>query len=551
MPDFTFTSPEGKQYTVSGPEGATKEQAFGILQQQIKQPQKPEGIVTSGKIKSPEPMGAVQSFATGIEDIPVGAKQLYTHIAKSPEEAQKIDTQVKAREQQLQQAGVGGIARGVGGMVGALPAMAAGPLGPVLGGAIGGAMSAAVQPATGSGDYWTQKTDDVLLGTAFGVGGGTAASILGGILGGPSSDAAKALMKSGVQLTPGQMTGGLVRRAEEAFKSLPILGSFIRGAEGRGIEGFNRGVANQVLEPIGQKIDPKLTGRALVAKTEEALSNAYDKVLPQIKMKIDPDLTNDLQNIRGLASEMPNAQREQFENILTNRVASYFRQSPVVNQGAMLKKTMGELRSLANQYRGAQGPESRQLAYRLDDVNSALRKAMIRQNPQFSDDLRKIDSGWAMFARMQDASTRRATSEGSFTPSDLLQTIKSQDKSVRHGRFARGDELLQVYAQYGQKILPGKLPDSGTTERALYDAALLAAGVGYETGHLPLAPVAGLAAGSLPYTAPGIAAINKAAAAGPARQAAGSVVRKVAPYAGIGGVPYGEQKEPQYGGPQL
>lgn len=35
MPDFTFTSPQGKSYTVTGPEGATKEQAFQILQQQL------------------------------------------------------------------------------------------------------------------------------------------------------------------------------------------------------------------------------------------------------------------------------------------------------------------------------------------------------------------------------------------------------------------------------------------------------------------------------------------------------------------------------------
>lgn len=35
MPDFTFTSPEGKSYTVTGPEGATKEQAFQVLQQQL------------------------------------------------------------------------------------------------------------------------------------------------------------------------------------------------------------------------------------------------------------------------------------------------------------------------------------------------------------------------------------------------------------------------------------------------------------------------------------------------------------------------------------
>jgi hypothetical protein len=35
MPAFTFTSPEGKQYTVNGPDGATKEQAFAVLQQQL------------------------------------------------------------------------------------------------------------------------------------------------------------------------------------------------------------------------------------------------------------------------------------------------------------------------------------------------------------------------------------------------------------------------------------------------------------------------------------------------------------------------------------
>jgi hypothetical protein len=35
MPSFTFTSPEGKSYTVNGPEGSTQEQAWAILQQQI------------------------------------------------------------------------------------------------------------------------------------------------------------------------------------------------------------------------------------------------------------------------------------------------------------------------------------------------------------------------------------------------------------------------------------------------------------------------------------------------------------------------------------
>lgn len=35
MPVFEFKSPEGKTYQITGPEGATQEQAFQILQQQI------------------------------------------------------------------------------------------------------------------------------------------------------------------------------------------------------------------------------------------------------------------------------------------------------------------------------------------------------------------------------------------------------------------------------------------------------------------------------------------------------------------------------------
>lgn len=45
MPDFEFTSPQGKRYTITGPEGATPEQAFAILRRKIAQPdQAPEPL---------------------------------------------------------------------------------------------------------------------------------------------------------------------------------------------------------------------------------------------------------------------------------------------------------------------------------------------------------------------------------------------------------------------------------------------------------------------------------------------------------------------------
>jgi len=53
MPVFDFTAPDGKGYTVEGPEGATQEQAFQMLQQQIGKPQAaPETGVLEDAAKS-------------------------------------------------------------------------------------------------------------------------------------------------------------------------------------------------------------------------------------------------------------------------------------------------------------------------------------------------------------------------------------------------------------------------------------------------------------------------------------------------------------------
>jgi hypothetical protein len=62
MPDFTFTSPEGKKYTVTGPEGSTSQEAFGILQKQLATPS--NETVESQKEEGPK-YGAGESALEG------------------------------------------------------------------------------------------------------------------------------------------------------------------------------------------------------------------------------------------------------------------------------------------------------------------------------------------------------------------------------------------------------------------------------------------------------------------------------------------------------
>lgn len=56
MPDFEFTSPEGKKYRVTGPEGSTKEQAFDVFKQQ-----RPELFLPQASSSQPsEPSGPAE-----------------------------------------------------------------------------------------------------------------------------------------------------------------------------------------------------------------------------------------------------------------------------------------------------------------------------------------------------------------------------------------------------------------------------------------------------------------------------------------------------------
>ena len=83
MPSFTFTSPEGKKYTVNGPEGSTKEQAFEMLQKQLgtpkaetpKQEIMPQERLTWGDV----PLEAVKNLPSSLGNIVSGIGSAIAH----------------------------------------------------------------------------------------------------------------------------------------------------------------------------------------------------------------------------------------------------------------------------------------------------------------------------------------------------------------------------------------------------------------------------------------------------------------------------------------
>lgn len=137
MATFDFTSPEGKKYTVEGPDGATQEQAFEILQTQLKaEPAKPSfGQMLKKEVLDSVPVQAGLGALRGAASIgatlmtPIDAAMGNTKSIANPERRAAIDAAMptiganpdsisygagKLTGEVLGTAGVGGaLARGV------------------------------------------------------------------------------------------------------------------------------------------------------------------------------------------------------------------------------------------------------------------------------------------------------------------------------------------------------------------------------------------------------------------------------------------------------
>lgn len=500
------------------------------------------------------PFGPSQHLGHLLHDIGLGPK---------PEDEPSYGQQLShaAGIEAAPQTTPGKYAGSIGEMLGN-PATYAGPGGllakTVMGAASGAGAEAAGEAAEGSGWEGPARTAGALAA------GPLAARALKPQL----APAQQMLADRGVtQMTPGQMTGGLLKDAEDKLSSVPILGHFIQNARGRSIESFNRSVANQALEPIGEQVGRRTAaGHDTVAEVERRLSDAYDRVIPNIHFVPDYDFAHDLATIRQEAGMLPASNARQFDAIINDRLtpARWIHQinmppaaAPGSNtlgqqathlwglQGPQFKSIESELTHLAGRYGSSADAGQQLLGERLGDVVTAMRQSLERTNPTQRAELQRVNAGWAMYSRIRAAAANRRGSEGVFTPGDLLTAVKRGDRSVAKGSFARGNALMQDFAEAGQRVLPSKVPDSGTAGRGLMSLAA-SGGLGFVSPKI----MAGVAAATVPYLRPSIYMLNRyAAPTGGVRAAYSNAGRGVgtlrplmqtSPYGAGPGSPYGQ-----------
>lgn len=346
-----------------------------------------------------------------------------------------------------------------------------------LGGA-GGALGGAMAPVTNPQNFGRQKLGQMALGGALGAGLGGAAHTLGGALAPRITPDAAALTAQKVPLTAARtLDSPFAQRAEDRWAGFPIVGDFIKNRQRQSLEGFNRATINQALEPITGSLPKKVNwGHDAIKSMYQSIDKAYDTALDPIdKVTGDADFGKALAQLKATAQRKPDVWSK-FEPVWQEAVDSFADNKTMTGRG--VKQMMSELGRDARNYSRSDDYDKRELAARINDLKGLYSGLVQRQWPEEAANLANADKSYAMAMRIGQASNRRAGSEGKFTPMDLLQASRSQGGGMRGKEFQQGDALFQQWAETANRLLPSKVPDSGTAGRWAMEHPISAIGTG-------------------------------------------------------------------------
>ena len=344
----------------------------------------------------------------------------------------------------------------------------------IQGAAVGGVSGALTSTESGvSGMEALQELPQKVGVGALGGAGGTAIGRgVANVVAPKLSEAAQKLIGEGVNLTPGQMMGGALRKIEDKLTSVPLLGELIDYSRTKGIEEFNKAAYKRALKSINGEV-PSETGRAGVEAVKTQISNAYNTLLPKMTFVPDQPLFEGLTNLPKAVVGLPKAEGKMVADNVKNIIQKYTPENGLIS-GNAFKAIEEDIGKLASAYKGARGTD----AFIGDAYKNALgqvRAGLARSNPDYAEELGNINTAFANYARLRKAGSMANTQE-MITPSQLAAAVKASDESAGKGATATGKALMQDLSDAGVQVLPSKIPDSGTAGRNALVSALLGAG---------------------------------------------------------------------------
>lgn len=320
---------------------------------------------------------------------------------------------------------------------------------------------------------------------------------------------ARILSNAGVDLLPGQVLGGGLRRMEDAATSIPFMGDAIRSAQRRGLEQLNDAALAEPLQRIGATV-PQARGRERIREVSQEFTRAYDNALDPLKAIPRPEgYAEALEAIANNPSLGPQ-QRRSMRSLIANTVGKAGDEI----DGQTWKRIDSELSAdINNASRAAtNAPENRLLGDALREVRDVWGQRLDAASPGALATVRNIDDAFADFAIVRKAVSDVASAgRGGEASAATLNRAVSQ--SAGTNRYAQGAGRLQELSDAAANVLPSTVPDSGTPLRSLVTAGGVGGGamaLGNPTGQLAAGLAAtGIGLGTAAYSRPALNIFNR------------------------------------------
>lgn len=248
----------------------------------------------------------------------------------------------------------------------------------------------------------------------------------------------------------------VVQNVSAALDNLPTSAGVMAKGKDRAFTGFNEAVGRQFGDDAASRITPELLGA-----NQQRIGKTIGEIAERNSIQFDRQLFADIQAVeKKIAGELvPGEPGYELATRWVQNIKNATDANTGLIPGTLYKALQSDMGKIGKDRGGT-------VSSVMHELRAAMRDAMTRSvSPKDSAAWLKANEQY--FNVQQVAQATRAT-PGSLSPAALLTQV---NQSQKQAKFGGGNELAEL-AQWSKAHLPDKVPNSGTAQRAMWQAIL-------------------------------------------------------------------------------
>jgi hypothetical protein len=445
MPTYRVTSPDGKEFDVTAPDGASEDEVLAYAKSNWKQQKYDPAELNVDPTGGMSVMDKILAGAgKAVSDTGLGLRQMVG--AASQEEV----SERKKRDATLMGT-IPGMVGNVGGQIAQMAALPALKAAPYLGAAAQGALFAGSQPVQ-EGD---SRVGNAAVGGALGAAGQGIADIAGKGISALSSKIGpevRALhqkaMEAGIPVNAAQLGDSRVMKTlQSTLERIPFTGA--QGKREVQQQAFNRAVSRTFGE------DSHKITREVYANAKARIGGEFERLTANNNLPLTQELADKLASV---SSEATKFGTDDSARAVANAIDELLGKADDV--GNIPGRAYQSLDSKLGKLMKGGGEKAMYLGELRDTIRSAMDDAISSGDREA---WKKARSQYKSLKTVRDLVAKEGA-DGNINPALLMGRVNSSQAGKEANAMGRGGQMADL-ARIGRQFVRDPIPDSGTASR--------------------------------------------------------------------------------------